>query len=113
MTQAFNAAYKAEFGNTLNIPVMVINVRTTVEGKRKRVERHANGATAQAATAQGKRRVHFAQWIDTPIYRRADLKPGMSLAGPAIIEQSDTTTVVEPRMAVRVDRFHNLIVEAA
>ena len=33
--------------------------------------------------------------------------------GPAIIEQSDTTTVVEPRMNVRVDRFQNVIVEAA
>jgi len=40
-------------------------------------------------------------------------KPFVLDAGPAIIEQSDTTTVVEPRMAVRVDRFHNLIVEAA
>ena len=37
MTAAFNEAYKAEFGNTLaGIPVMIINVRTTVEGKRKR-----------------------------------------------------------------------------
>ena len=51
--------------------------------------------------------------MDTPIFRRADLKPGMTLAGPAIVEQSDTTTVVEPRMTLRVDRFHNLIVEAA
>jgi N-methylhydantoinase A len=115
MTAAFNDAYKAEFGNTLaGIPVMVINVRTTVEGKRKRVERHVNGAgAAQAAPAHASRRVHFGQWMDTPIYRRADLKPGMTIAGPAIIEQSDTTTVVEPRMKVRVDRFQNVIVEAA
>jgi N-methylhydantoinase A len=115
MTTAFNDAYKAEFGNTLaGIPVMVINVRTTVEGKRKRVERHVNGAgAAQAATAHASRRVHFDRWMDTPIYRRGDLKPGMTIAGPAIIEQSDTTTVVEPRMKVRVDRFQNVIVEAA
>ena len=115
MTTAFNDAYKAEFGNTLaGIPVMVINVRTTVEGKRARVERHVNGAAAaQAATAHARRQVHFGQWMDTPIYRRHDLKSGMTIAGPAIIEQSDTTTVVEPRMSVRVDRFHNVIVEAA
>jgi N-methylhydantoinase A/oxoprolinase/acetone carboxylase beta subunit len=37
----------------------------------------------------------------------------MTVAGPAIVEQSDTTTVVEPRMNLRVDRFQNLIVEAA
>ena len=37
----------------------------------------------------------------------------MTVTGPAIVEQSDTTTVVEPRMSLRVDRFDNLIVEAA
>jgi N-methylhydantoinase A/oxoprolinase/acetone carboxylase beta subunit len=37
----------------------------------------------------------------------------MTVAGPVIVEQSDTTTVVEPNMKLRVDRFHNLIVEAA
>jgi N-methylhydantoinase A len=115
MTAAFNEAYKAEFGNTLaGIPVMIINVRTTVEGKRKRAERHMNGtASTQAPKVHAQRPVHFAKWIDTPIFRRGDLKPGMTLAGPAIVEQSDTTTVVEPRMTLRVDRFHNLIVEAA
>jgi N-methylhydantoinase A len=115
MTAAFNEAYKAEFGNTLaGIPVMVINVRTTVEGKRKRAERHANGAAGpQAPKAHAQRRVHFGKWMDTPIFRRADLKPAMTVAGPAIVEQSDTTTVVEPHMNLRVDRYHNLIVEDA
>jgi N-methylhydantoinase A len=115
MTGAFNEAYRAEFGNTLaGIPVMVINVRTTVEGRRARAGRHLNGAAAaQAAQPHASRRVHFGTWMDTPIYRRADLKSGMTIAGPAIVEQSDTTTVVEPRMSVRVDRFRNLIVEAA
>ena len=116
MTAAFNEAYKAEFGNTLaGIPVMVINVRTTVEGKRKRVERHVQRRRRRAGrdSRSASRRVHFGQWMDTPIFRRGDLKPGMTIAGPAIIEQSDTTTVVEPRMKVRVDRFQNVIVEAA
>jgi N-methylhydantoinase A len=115
MTAAFAEAYRAEFGNTLaGIPVMIINVRTTVEGKRKRTERHVNGATsAQPPKAHAQRRVHFGTWMDTPIFRRIDLKPGMNVAGPAIVEQSDTTTVIEPRMNLRVDRFHNLIVEAA
>jgi N-methylhydantoinase A len=115
MVAAFNDAYKAEFGNTLaGIPVMVINVRTTVEGKRTQAQRHTNGAGGgQTSTAHARRRVHFGQWIDTPIFRRADLKPGMTVVGPAIVEQSDTTTVVEPRMTLRVDRYNNLIVEAA
>ena len=47
MTTAFADAYRAEFGNTLaGIPVMIINVRTTVEGKRKQNARRLNGATS-------------------------------------------------------------------
>jgi len=115
MTAAFNQAYRAEFGNTLaGIPVMVINVRTTVEGRRKRAVRQVNGAaSARGPKPHGQRRVHFGRWMDTPIFRRGDLAPGMTVEGPAIVEQTDTTTVVEPRMRFRVDRFHNLIVEAA
>jgi N-methylhydantoinase A/oxoprolinase/acetone carboxylase beta subunit len=63
--------------------------------------------------AHKRRRIHFAEWRDTPIYRRGDLVPGMTFAGPAVIEQSDTTTVVEPLMKVKVDAFSNLIVEGA
>lgn len=114
MTAAFAEAYRAEFGNTLaGIPVMIINVRTTVEGRRKRTERSMNGASSeQPPEAHAQRQVHFGKWMDTPIFRRADLRPGMTVRGPAIVEQSDTTTVVEPGMTLRVDRFHNLIVEA-
>jgi N-methylhydantoinase A len=115
MIEAFNEAYQAEFGNSLGgIPVMVINVRTTVEGVRTRSAAKANGATNSATPKAHKRRqIHFGEWLDTPIYRRADLAPGMTFAGPSVVEQSDTTTVVEPRMRVKVDRFHNLIVEGA
>lgn len=62
---------------------------------------------------RGRRPVHFGRtWHDTPVYRREALLPGMSLAGPAIVEQSDTTTVIEPDMALTVDRHGNLLVKA-
>jgi N-methylhydantoinase A len=41
---------------------------------------------------------------------RGDLAPGMKFEGPAIVEQSDTTTVVEPDMSVVVDAKGNLLV---
>ena len=59
------------------------------------------------------RPVYFGGWRDTPIYRRDSLLPGMVLAGPAIVEQPDTTTVIEPGMRARVDAYGNLLVEVA
>ena len=57
--------------------------------------------------------MHFGRWIDTPIYDRADLLPGMRFEGPAIVEQSDTTSVIEPGMTARVDAHTNILIEVA
>ena len=57
----------------------------------------------------GTRRVWFDNsWHDTPIYRREALAPGATLTGPAIVEQLDTTTVIEPGDGARVDALGNL-----
>jgi len=51
--------------------------------------------------------------VSTPIYARERLQPGNRFAGPAIVEQMDATTLVPPGMTTRVDRWLNLILEAA
>ena len=58
-----------------------------------------------------RRPVYFGGWRDAAIYSREDLAPGMQFEGPAIVEQNDTTTVVEPGMVTRVDAYGNLLVE--
>jgi N-methylhydantoinase A len=113
MQQAFVEAYKAEFGNTLQgIPAVVVNLRTRVVGTRGGLARKvAHGTTATAPRPQKRRPVYFGGWHDAAIYAREDLLPGMSFEGPAIVEQSDCTTVVEPGMVTRVDAAGNLLVE--
>ena len=48
-----------------------------------------------------------------PIYDRERLRAGNRVAGPAIIEQMDTTTIVLPDMVATVEPFLNLVLEAA
>jgi N-methylhydantoinase A len=112
MRDAFVDAYAREFGNTLgDIPVMVVNLRTIATGKRK-----VGTATMIAKKGEGtptphqRRKVHVGSWHDAPIYHRDDLLPGHAFDGPAVVEQSDTTTLVEPDMHVRVDPAGNLLV---
>lgn len=50
-------------------------------------------------------------YVDTPVYDRSLLTPGDVFTGPAIVEQMDTTTVLLPGDACRVDEYRNLIVE--
>ena len=48
--------------------------------------------------------------LNTPRFRRAALKAGNRLAGPAIIDQMDTTTLIPPGFAARVDQFGNIVI---
>lgn len=113
LEQAFLDTYQATFGNTLkNMPVMLVNLRTIAIGQRTSAELpHSTSLASGTPKVWQRRQVHFNGWYDTPIYQRADLAPGMHFAGPAIVEQSDTTTVVEPGMDVTVDAKGNLLVK--
>ena len=114
LEKAFNEVYRATFGNTLaDIPVVIVILRTIAVGKRSsaslpQATRFADGG---AARPRSSRPVHFNTWYDTPVYVRDDLAPGMRFDGPAIIEQSDTTTVVEPGMDVVIDPKGNMLVK--
>jgi N-methylhydantoinase A len=47
--------------------------------------------------------------VPTPVYRRDALAPGLRLAGPCIVEESSSTTIVVPDAHLAVDGFRNLI----
>lgn len=58
-----------------------------------------------------KRAIRFdGKTIETPVYQREGLDVGIAIAGPAIIDQLDCTTVIPPGHVARVDTFKNLIV---
>jgi N-methylhydantoinase A len=61
-----------------------------------------------------RRPVYYAEadgYVDCPIYDRYALPAGARLAGPAIVEEFDSTTVVHPGFSVSVDETGNLIIE--
>jgi N-methylhydantoinase A len=45
------------------------------------------------------------EFQDVPIYWRGDLAPGATIAGPAVIAEDDTSTVVSPLFEARLDTF--------
>lgn len=51
-----------------------------------------------------------AGFVETPVFPRDSLPIGFTLTGPAIIEQSDTTTVVYPGHQLEVDEKTNLLI---
>jgi N-methylhydantoinase A len=49
--------------------------------------------------------------VPTRTYDRGALRAGNRLEGPAIVLQYDSTTVIPPGMAARVDRYGNIVIE--
>ncbi|MEM9491555.1 MAG: hypothetical protein AAGC55_20590, partial [Myxococcota bacterium] len=70
-----------------------------------------NAARGATDARTGTRPVWFGQdYVETPIYRRDQLAAGVRLAGPAVIEEFGSTTVVLPGLTATVDRHGILII---
>jgi N-methylhydantoinase A len=116
LVAGFEHAYWERFEVELKqMRALVMSLRTAVIGRRPPVS--LNGlatppARGTAAEAQaGTRRGWFeGAWHETPIYRREKLAVGVTFEGPAIVEQLDSTTVVEAGDRVEVDALGNLII---
>jgi N-methylhydantoinase A len=93
--------------------IMIVNASTIVVGVRSQPAGADAAAAGEAKEPQpvAHRDVCFEEWTSTPVYLRGQLGPGSRLSGPAIIQQPDTTVLVEPNMEVLVDEHRNLIVE--
>ncbi len=114
--ELFEKAYWHRFEVALpEIRPVLVNLHTAVIGRRKPVDLAALLPSDRAATVpdarSGTRRVWFEQgWLEAPVYRRERLPPGGRFAGPAVLEQLDATTVIEPGNHVEVDPLGNLAV---
>ena len=114
---AFEAAYLASFSRLLpGIPARIVNVRTAAIGRRPAFDLRALAPAPGTGTAAAResRAVWFdGAWHATAIYARLDLPVGCIIRGPAVLEQPDATTLIDPDLLARVDEFGNVIVEKA
>jgi N-methylhydantoinase A len=97
-------------------PVELVNVRMTARGAIPILDSvRADRKSAAAPSPVDRRPVWFENdaAVDAPVYDRVALRPGDTLAGPAIIEQFDSTTVLHPGDSLRVDDALNLLITVA
>ena len=119
LQQAFEKAYWERFAVALDtIPAVLVNLHTAVIGARPVVPLAALASQARAASLDGaligNRSVWFPTcWAETPIYDRDRLPSGASFPGPAIVQQTDCTSVVEPGNRASLDAIGNLILDVS
>jgi N-methylhydantoinase A len=92
-------------------PVEVYRLNVTAIGKVPKPELTKHKLNGAAPTPIAKRPVWFQgapDAVSTPVFNRSTLTAGAMIAGPAIIEQLDSTTPIPPGATVKVDEWLNL-----
>ena len=112
---AFDAAYAATFGRLLPGGVTrILNLRTAVIGRRPKFDLASLAPQGEGTvTPRTTRRVHMGRWVEAAIFDRLALPVGAAIAGPAVLEQPDTTILIEPGLTGTVDPHGNLILTRA
>ncbi|UCE30492.1 MAG: hypothetical protein JSW68_10525, partial [Burkholderiales bacterium] len=139
--RAFDASYRQYFGRTeRGMPIEIVSWRLVVSGPRAEIDLGAAhstpGAGAGAGTERGaaldpgasadldrgsphpraRRAAWFPQsggFVDTPVFDRYRLRPGDAIAGPALLEERESTVVVPPGASARCDGNLNLVITLA
>ncbi len=109
---AFDATYRVAYSRLLPTGVRrIVNLRTAVIGRRPKFDLAMLAPVGGHADVLRRRPVHFGDaWHDTAIHDRLALPVGARIEGPAILEQPDTTILIDPDLVGEVDRFGNVIV---
>lgn len=113
--EEFHRAHERMYGYRADdAPVEAVTFRVQGIGEVPRVEtrRAERGDGDVERAAKGTRDVFLDEqrgFTPVTVYDRALLRAGDELAGPAIVEQMDTTTVLLPGDACRVDDWGNLV----
>jgi N-methylhydantoinase A len=122
LVAAYNERHMHEFGYTIPrhaAEVEIGQVRLVATGlidkpSLRAAETNGGGkGNANGGHAREFREVYYAEegWIDSAVYRREELLPGMQVDGPAVVDQFDSTTLLPPGASASVDAYQNLIVD--
>jgi N-methylhydantoinase A len=111
----FDAAHRRFYGYdqpTKELELVTFRLRATMPGPKVDLQRAAMAPRTGGLRPSGGRDVIFGAAdapVECPVFDRAQLRPGDEIAGAAIIEQMDTTTLLPPDFRATVDAASNLL----
>jgi len=108
--EAFRARHADIYGYApAQEPVEVVNARVTAFGIMPTLPLWAAPSGSRSSDVPRTRRAYFdRRWTEVPVLARSAMAPGRDVAGPAIIEEGDATTVVPPGWAARAEQAGTL-----
>ena len=110
----FDESHQAAYEFRLSDPLEIVNCHLMARSALPKppLEYHAKSRAGHRPRPKGKRTVIFnGLRSSAPVFERAALPRGTRIAGPAIVEEPTSTTVLNPGNRLSVDQFGNLLVE--
>jgi N-methylhydantoinase A len=115
MQSLFETAYFSRFQVRLpEIKAVLVNLVTSVIGRRRPfpmaslIDAGERASRLDGAIISERRLFARGTWQTAPVFDRVKLPIGARITGPAIVQQIDATTVIEPGSAALVDEIGNL-----
>ncbi|MGI9659456.1 MAG: hydantoinase/oxoprolinase family protein, partial [Gaiellaceae bacterium] len=116
IVESFHAEHRRAY--TFDLPdtaVEFVTFHVAAFGARDRIEPRSVqlAASGTTPTPKGRRAVDFDidGVHDTPVYEREELPVAFTAAGPLVVEEPTTTTLVHPGQTLEVDEAGNLVIE--
>ena len=112
--RAFEAAHERINGHSTGAPAKIVNLRAIHRADLPGIDFGGRTGTLAARSLKAHREVYFpgpSAAVRTEIHDRALIAGGEVIAGPAVIEQEDTTTLLPPGWTARPLRGATLLLE--
>ena len=116
LRERFEETYRSAYGHVLGerrIEALTWRAVARLEGADS-AHSDGHGLCEDGTAEKGERVVHFVDRegaMPCRVFDRYRLKPGTELAGPAIVEERESTIVIGPSRRARVDERLNVIVD--
>ncbi len=120
-TSALRSVFEAEHERMYGYisqeePIQLVTFRIQATGLVPKSKFREAAVAGRAPEPAGSRQVWWSEtggWTRAKLYDRAMLGAGQRIAGPAIIEQMDSTTLILAGQSATVDPFANIVIEEA
>ena len=112
IVKAFETVYEIRYGGTTTAPVEIVSYRIAAWGlsdKPALPPIDGEGRTIAAATFGTRPVIFDGTSHSVPLIDRERMPPGAAVAGPAVIEEAGSSTVVPPGWSVELDRIGCLV----
>jgi N-methylhydantoinase A len=112
--ESFLAAYRERFGRALDgLPIEALTWRLAASAPGRDIAMEGAQKSEAGEARRGIRRALFEGhgWCECAVYDRYRLAPGAAFAGPALVEERESTCVIPPGAQVSVDKHRNLVIE--